>query len=72
MSDRIGGPTQVAIVPTVSAGRPLMKMFGELPGGITGPPTWGTGPVVMGQVCMSVMRAAGGISLCYLNGGCKP
>src|SRR5579885_126778 len=32
------------------------------PGGMMGPPTCGTTPVTIGQVCMSPARAAGGIS----------
>src|SRR6266851_2729825 len=33
-------------------------------GGRMGPPTCGTTPVTMGQTCMSVMRAAGGMDSC--------
>jgi len=37
-------------------------------GGRIGPPTWGTTPVTIGQVCMSPAREAGGIAIssrCY-------
>ena len=34
-----------------------MNTFGDP--SMIGPPTWGTGPVDSGQVCMSVRRAAG-------------
>lgn len=57
-----GGPTQVKRSVTLAAGSPPMSTVGQ-PGGKIGPPTCGTGPVVIGHVCMSVMRAAGGISL---------
>src|SRR5947209_15994452 len=37
-------------------------------GGMMGPPTWGTVPLTIGQVCMSPSRAAGGIEfLSYLE-----
>jgi hypothetical protein len=57
-----GGPTQIAWSPRVAAGKLPIKTVGA-PGGAMGPPTWGTIPVTMGQVCMSVIRAAGGIIL---------
>src|SRR6186713_1038810 len=56
-----GGPVQVSLSPTRSAGIPPMSTVG-LPGGRAGPPTCGTTPVTMGQTCMSLTRAAGGIS----------
>jgi hypothetical protein len=55
-----GGPVQVAISPTLAAGIPPMSTVGS-PGGKTGPPTWGTVPVTIGQTCISVILAAGGI-----------
>jgi hypothetical protein len=56
-----GGPTQVAISPTRAAGRKPINTVGQ-PGGNIGPPTWGTTPVTIGHVCISVILAAGGIS----------
>lgn len=56
-----GGPVQIAISPTVAAGMPPMMTLGEPLA--MGPPTWGTVPVTMGQVCMSPMRAAGFINI---------
>lgn len=56
-----GGPTHTAIDPTTAAGRPLINTVG-VPGGRMGPPTWGIGGVpgvCIGQVCRSVVRAAG-------------
>jgi hypothetical protein len=58
-----GGPTQVHISVDRAAGNPPIKTVGQ-PGGKIGPPTCGTGGtpgVTIGQTCMSVMRAAGGI-----------
>src|SRR4029077_8643860 len=55
-----GGPTHVHMLPEVAAGRPAISTVGT-PGGRIGPPTCGTTPVTIGQVCMSVTRAAGGI-----------
>lgn len=56
-----GGPAQVAMSPTRAAGIPPMKTVGQQ-GGTIGPPTCGTGPgFTNGQVCISVIRAAGGI-----------
>lgn len=55
-----GGPVHTAISPTQAAGIPPIKTVGH-PGGRIGPPTCGTGPVVIGQTCMSVIRAAKGI-----------
>src|SRR6478672_4368670 len=54
-----GGPTHVHMLPRVAAGRPAISTVGT-PGGRMGPPTCGTTPVTIGQVCMSVTRAAGG------------
>ena len=62
-----GPPAQTAMSPTRAAGRPPMRTVGQ-PGGRIGPPTCGTGPVAIGQVCMSVTRAAGGMSGSF--GGC--
>ena len=56
-----GGPTHVHMEPTVAAGRPPISTVGA-PGGRIGPPTCGFGPSNIGHVCMSLMRAAGGIS----------
>ena len=58
-----GGPAQVHISPTQAAGSPPISTVG-LPGGKTGPPTCGTGPLNMGQTCISETRAANGI-FCY-------
>jgi hypothetical protein len=55
-----GGPAQVHISPTQAAGNPPIKTVG-LPGGKIGPPTCGTGPVNIGQTCISVIRAAAGM-----------
>jgi hypothetical protein len=54
------GPTQVHMSPTLAAGMPEMITVGQQ-AGIIGPPTCGTTPVTIGQVCMSVIRAEGGI-----------
>jgi hypothetical protein len=59
----LGGPTQTAIVPTTAAGMPPMITV-ITQGMMMGPPTCGIGGIAgvcIGQVCMSVMRAAGGI-----------
>jgi len=56
-----GGPTHTAMSPSTAAGMFAMRTVG-MPGPPTGPPTCGTGPVVIGQVCMSVRRAAGGMA----------
>ena len=53
-----GGPSQVARSPARAAGRPPINTVGH-PGGRIGPPTCGTGPVDIGQVCISPKRAAG-------------
>ena len=61
-----GGPVQVAESPITAAGILPIKTVGT-PGPMIGPPTWGTGGagggigVCMGQVCISVSLAAGGI-----------
>ena len=44
----------------LAAGIPPMSTVGH-PGGRMGPPTWGTVPLTMGQLCISVTLAAGGI-----------
>jgi hypothetical protein len=54
-----GGPAQVQRSPTLAAGMPPIMTVGQH-GGRMGPPTCGTGPLNMGQVCMSVIREAGG------------
>jgi two-component system, OmpR family, response regulator MprA len=56
-----GGPAQVHMSLTLAAGSPPISTVGA-PGGRIGPPTCGTTPVTMGQVCMSLTRAAGGIA----------
>ena len=62
-----GGPTHTHCDVTVAAGRPPISTVGP-PGVTIGPPTCGIGGtpgVTMGQVCMSVIRAAGGITQSY-------
>ena len=58
------GPTQVQLSPMTAAGILQMRTVGT-PGPTTGPPTWGMGEgtagVCMGQVCISVSLAAGGM-----------
>lgn len=56
-----GGPTQTHMSPRVAAGRlPINTVATQGP--LMGPPTWGTTPVTMGQACMSVILAAGGMA----------
>ena len=59
-----GGHTQTHMSPTTAAGIFPIKTFGTL-GPTIGPPTCGIGEgnagVCMGQVCISVILAAGGI-----------
>ena len=55
-----GGPVQTNISPNVAAGNPPISTVIE-PGGNIGPPTCGTTPVTIGQVCISDIRAAKGI-----------
>ena len=58
-----GGPTQVHMSPNTAAGIPAMSTLGT-PGPTIGPPTCGIGGspgVTMGQTCISVNLAAGGI-----------
>jgi hypothetical protein len=55
-----GGPAQVHISLTRAAGMNPIRTVGH-PGGRIGPPTCGTTPVTMGQVCMSATLAAGGM-----------
>ena len=57
-----GGPTQTDMSPRQAAGSLPINTVGA-PGPDIGPPTCGTGPVLIGQVVISVSRAAGGISL---------
>jgi hypothetical protein len=52
-----GGPTQIAMSPITAAGIFPISTVTLVP--ITGPPTCGTGPVVIGQTCISVILAAG-------------
>jgi hypothetical protein len=59
-----GGPTQIAMSVTRAASIPPMITLGEH-GPLIGPPTWGIGGkpgVTIGQTCMSVNLAAGGIN----------
>jgi len=56
-----GGPTQTHMLVAVAEGMAQMRTVGA-PGITMGPPTCGMGGtpgVIMGQTCMSVMRAAG-------------
>ncbi len=58
-----GGPTHTQASPTTAAGNPPISTVG-VQGPQTGPPTCGIGGVpgiTIGQVCRSVIRAAGGI-----------
>ena len=55
-----GPPAHTAMSPTRAAGRQPISTVGQ-PGGRIGPPTCGMSPVTIGQTCMSVMRAAGGM-----------
>ena len=55
-----GGPTHTNKSPTTAAGKLPIKTVGTQ-GPVTGPPTCGTGPLNIGQVCMSVSLAAEGI-----------
>lgn len=53
-----GGPTQIPMVPTCAAGSlPIRTVIAT--GGTRTPPTCGTGPVTMGQTCISDNLAAG-------------
>ena len=63
LTSESGGPTQVALSPITAAGNPPIKTVAA-PGPRIGPPTCGIGGVpgvCIGQACMSVRRAAGGI-----------
>jgi len=53
-----GGPVHIALSPTLAAGFPPINTVGS-PAGIMGPPTCGVVPVTIGQVCISVILAAG-------------
>ena len=53
---------EATLTPTRAAGKNPIKTVGQH-GGMIGPPTWGTTPVTIGHVCMSVSLAAGGIFL---------
>jgi hypothetical protein len=62
-----GGPTQTQLSPTTAAGSLAISTVGT-PGPTTGPPPCGTGGtagVTMGQACISVNLAAGGIDTPY-------
>jgi hypothetical protein len=59
-----GGPAQTHKSPTTAAGKLPIKTVGTH-GPVTGPPTCGFG-VAKGHVCISVIRAADGITL-FLN-----
>ncbi|MGC1087285.1 MAG: hypothetical protein WA894_02520, partial [Candidatus Acidiferrum sp.] len=61
-----GGPTQVSMSVMRAAGRAPINTVGSQ-GVMIGPPTWGTIPVTIGHTCMSVTRAAGGISFSVLG-----
>src|SRR5262249_31044365 len=62
------GPVQISMgVPRAGGGRQVTTV-GQ-PGGMMGPPTCGTRPVTIGQVCISVIRAAGGIAVHHAFGG---
>ncbi|MFN3494341.1 MAG: transglutaminase domain-containing protein, partial [Hydrogenophaga sp.] len=52
-------PKAVVLAAVARAAGSIMISTVSAPGGRIGPPTWGTGPVNIGQTCMSVMRAAG-------------
>ena len=56
-----GGPTHTHMSPTRAAGKKPIITVGQPTA--MGPPTWGTGPVDMGQVCISEIRAAGGMAI---------
>src|ERR1039457_1684668 len=57
-----GGPTHTSISVTRAAGRKPIITVGQQ-GPAIGPPTCGTKTVTMGHTCMSVSRAASGISV---------
>lgn len=70
-----GGPAQTQASPTTAAGRfPIRTVATQGPD--TGPPTWGMGTgkagVCMGQTCMSVILAAGGMGLTSFSGDRRP
>ena len=52
------GPTQIAMSVIRACGIMQVSTVG-MHGGMIGPPTCGTSPVTIGQVCMSVTLAAG-------------
>jgi hypothetical protein len=57
-----GGPVQVAMSPKQAAGIPPIKTVKQP--NVMGPPTWGIGGtpgVTIGQTCISLTLAAGGI-----------
>src|SRR5690606_20239046 len=60
-----GGPAQVAISPTLAAGIPPISTVGS-PAGRIGPPTCGLPfGFTIGQMCISFILAAGGITLFF-------
>ena len=64
-----GGPTQTHRSPTTAAGTPPISTFGTQ-GPEIGPPTCGIGGrpgVTMGQTCMSVILAAGGMVMTFFS-----
>ena len=56
-----GGPVQTHMSVRRAAGNPPINTVGA-PGDMIGPPTCGTTPVTIGQICMSVSLAANPIS----------
>src|SRR5947209_7353389 len=64
-----GGPTHTHMSPTVAAGMKAISTVGA-PGPTIGPPTCGIGGtpgVTIGQTCMSVSRAAGGMACSFYS-----
>jgi hypothetical protein len=55
-----GPPAHTNMSPTVADDKPPINTV-TFPGGRIGPPTCGTTPVTMGQICISVILAAKGI-----------
>ena len=60
-----GGPVHTQLSPTTAAGKPPIKTVGA-PGPMMGPPTCGTTPVTIGQTCILLIVAAGGIFIMFL------
>jgi hypothetical protein len=59
-----GGPVHVSISPDLAAGIPPINTVAQ-PAGNTGPPTCGTVPVTIGQVCISPTLAAADIAFVF-------